>query len=359
MKNRGHVLLVLEATIGGTRRHLRDLALGLAARGWRVDVAYSPLRDPCFVDDLPLFGEAGIGCHEIRMHRGFAPIADLVAVVRLRALARRLRPDVIHCHSTKAGLVGRLAACGLGAKVLYTPHCFAFEMDSSFRGLYRLIERILVPLADRLVAVCEDEARLARGIGYRPERVRVVYNGIDASGVVRDVPKSREIVFIGRAARQKGLDILLEAYRRLLEKRPGARLSVMSDVTGALRAGLLEAGAELVPFGSQRESAAFLASGSILAMPSRWEAFPYLLLEAMAAGVPVVASEAGGVREAVRDGEEGVLIPPEAPGALAEALLRLLDSPAERDRLGRAGREAVKTWTLGRMVASIEEVYRR
>ena len=357
MKTSGHVLLVLEATIGGTRRHVREQALGLARRGWKVDLAYSLFRDPRFIDDLVLFEKAGIGCHEIPMHRGFAPFADIVAVRRLRALARRLQPDVVHCHSTKAGLVGRLALRGMSPKVIYTPHCWAFQMDSPLRGLYRLVEKALIPSTDLLLAVCKDEARLGGELGYPAEQIRVACNGIDAAECGRHVPKTREIVFIGRAARQKGLDILLEAYRLILKQRPGTRLSVMSDVTGRLRAELLEAGAEIVSFGTQAESASFLASGTVLAMPSRWEAFPYLVLEAMAAGVPVVASDVGGVDEAVSDGESAVLVPPGQPEKMANALMRLLDSPEERALLAQKAAAQGGVFTLDRLLDAVESAY--
>ena len=111
------VLLVLEATIGGTRRHLRDLALGLAARGLDVHIAYSAGRDPDFARDLALFREQGIGLAEIPMRRG-PSVRDIAAVRRLRSLIRQLRPDIVHLHSTKAGFVGRFAALGTGAAVL-------------------------------------------------------------------------------------------------------------------------------------------------------------------------------------------------------------------------------------------------
>ena len=357
MKTPGHVLLVLEATIGGTRRHVRELALGLAARGWKVDLVYSLFRDPRFIDDLALFRKAGIGCNEIPMHRGFSPLADMLAVRRLRALAKRLHPDIVHCHSTKAGLVGRLALRGMTPKVIYTPHCWAFQMDSPLRSLYRLVEKTFIPFTDLLLAVCKDEARLGQELGYPPEKIRIAYNGIDAAEYKRQAPKSREIVFIGRAARQKGLDILLEAYRRILRQRPGTRLSVMSDVSGRFRAELLEVGAEIVPFGSQKESAAFLASGAVLAMPSRWEAFPYLLLEAMAAGVPIVASDVGGVREAVRDGESSILVPPGQAARVAEDLIDLLDNPARRNQLAQKAQVKIADFTRWKMIESIESAY--
>ena len=347
------VLLVLEATIGGTRRHLRDLATGLAARGVRVHVAYSMGRDPDFAHDVALFRERGIGCTEVPMRRAPSPFHDLAAIVRLRRLIRHLRPAVVHLHSTKAGLVGRIAAIGTGVRVLYSPHCFAFEMDSRPRPLYRLAERALAPLTDILVAVCESEARAARSIGYRPDKIRVVHNGIDADAPPRVEVRDDAIAFIGRNSRQKGVDVMLEAFKRLKRLLPGARLTVMSDLDDRLRVEFVSAGAEVLPFGTADDAAALLSRASILAMPSRWEAFPYLMLEALAAGAAVVASDVGGVRECISDRENGLLVPPDDPGELAMALQELLVSEQLRKRLAAAGPRSAAKFTLSAMVDGI------
>ena len=349
------VLLVLEATIGGTRRHLRDLALGLAARGFTVHIAYSAGRDPDFARDLVLFREQGIGLTEIPMRRGLSG-RDVAAIIRLRRLIRQLRPDIVHLHSTKAGFIGRFAALGTGAAVLYSPHCFAFEMESALRPVYRLAERLLAPLADGLVAVCEHEARLARQIGWREDRVHVVYNGIAPSPTPPPTDKGG-IAFIGRNCRQKGLDILLSAWVLLKKVLPDAKLTVMSDLDDRLRAAFISAGATVLPFGTATEAAALLGESAILAMPSRWEAFPYLTLEAFAAGTAVVATDVGGVGEAVRDRETGLLVPPGNARELAMALQELLVSPALRDRLATAARKELARHSAETMLDGLAALY--
>ena len=351
------VLLVLEATIGGTRRHLRDLATGLAARGVGVHVAYSAGRDPDFARDVALFAERGIGCTEIPMRRAPSPFHDLAAIVRLRRLIRHLRPAVVHLHSTKAGLVGRIAAIGTGVRVLYSPHCFAFEMDSRLRPLYRLAERALAPLTDILVAVCENEADAGRAIGYRADKIRVVHNGIEAPAKPPAAERDGTIVFIGRNCRQKGVDVMLEAFKRLKCVRSDARLTVMSDLDESLRAAFASVGAEVLPFGTAADAAALLSRASILAMPSRWEAFPYLMLEALASGAAVVASDVGGVGECIADHENGLLVPPDDPGELAMALQELLVSDQLRKRLAASGAQSATRFTLSSMVDGIATLY--
>ncbi len=351
------VLLVLEATIGGTRRHLRDLALGLCERGFVVHIAYSALRDPDFVRDIGLFRSHGIGLTEIPMRRGPSPLRDFGAAIRLRRLIRHFKPDIIHLHSTKAGLVGRIAAVGTGVRVLYTPHCFAFEMESRLRPLYRLVERLLAPLADGLIAVCESEAEAARGIGYTDRKIHVIYNGIAPSPTPSTTSRTG-IAFIGRNCRQKGVDTLWDAWVMLKKVIPEASLTVMSDLDDETRKAFTDAGAIVRDFGTAEEAAALLADSAILAMPSRWEAFPYLLLEALSCGLAVVASDVGGVRECVRDHENGLLVAPDDARELAMALQELLVSDSLRQRLASASPASVAQFGLARMIDQTAAIYR-
>ena len=351
------VLLVLEATIGGTRRHLRDLALGLRERGFSVHVAYSALRDPDFARDIALFRSRGIGLTEIPMRRGPSPLRDCGAAIRLRRLIRDFQPDIIHLHSTKAGLVGRIAALGTGVRVIYTPHCFSFEMESRLRPLYRLAEQLLAPLTDGLIAVCENEAKAARGIGYAKRKIHVVYNGV-APCSTQQKAKGNGIAFIGRHCRQKGVDTLLEAWLMLKKVVPAASLTVMSDLDDEARKAFTDAGAIVRDFGTAEEAAALLADSAILAMPSRWEAFPYLLLEAMSCGLAVVASDVGGVRECVRDRENGLLVKPGDARELAMALQELLISDALRQRLASAASASVAEFSLSLMIDQTAAIYR-
>ena len=350
------VLLVLEATIGGTRRHLRDLALGLRERGFVVHIACSALRDPDFVRDIRLFRSHGIGLTEIPMRRGPSPLRDLGAAIHLRRLIRKFKPDVIHLHSTKAGLVGRIAAIGSGVRVIYTPHCFAFEMESRLRPLYRLAERMLAPLTDGLIAVCESEAEAARNSGYADRKIHVVYNGVEHSLPPPNV-KTNGIAFIGRNCQQKGIDTLLDAWLLLKKVVPEASLTVMSDLDDEMRKAFLDAGAVVRDFGTAKEAAALLADSAILAMPSRWEAFPYLILEAMSCGLAVVASDVGGVGECVHDRENGLLVAPGDARELAMALQELLVSDTLRQRLASAAPASAAQFSLARMIDQTAVIY--
>ncbi|MGI6495967.1 MAG: glycosyltransferase [Kiritimatiellia bacterium] len=364
-----HLLLVLEATEGGTRRHVRELSLEMLRRGFRVSLAVSTGRDPDFGrQDIPLLRDAGADVLVLPMQRGIAPFRDMACVRRLRAWMRRHRPDLVHTHSSKAGVLGRHAAACEGIPAIHTPHGFAFEMrvPSPLRAFYRAIERRMAGHTALLIAVSEAEARLARGLS--PDlRVEVVHNGIPPSSAPpAPLPSRRfDAAFIGRFGPQKAPEVFLEACGKVLAARPGARFAMMGSgdpgiaARRLLRADpALEAATSFFPRSGDCSADALLRDTKTLAMPSRWEGFPYLVLEAMAAGTPLVAADVGGVREAVRNGCEALLVPPDSPPLLARSILRLLDDTPLACRLAGAARERVGRFTLEAMADRTASLYR-
>ena len=389
-----HLVHILEATTGGTRRHLRDLVLGLDPGEFCVDVIVSLRRDPDVARDLALFRARGIGVHVIPMRRRIAPMADLVALARLVRLLRSLRPDVVHTHSSKAGFLGRLAArlAGIRAAV-HTSHAFAFEdAGAPWRGrCYRALERAAIPWTMRLIAVSEHERELALELGFSPAQVVRIPNGIAAdwnANVRRPTtnakipsepqtlnPESILVMFLGRLCRQKAPDLFLAAIPAILLQAPEARFRIVGDGPWrqwVMRQVARQAWRGHVTFGVAQEGAevaAELEATTVLVMPSRWEGMPYTLLEALQAGTPVVSAGVGGVLDVVIGPEGGrrrephaecaVLVPPDHPGMLAAAVAGLLRSPAERARLAAAGRERVRAFGLQRMLDETTAVYRK
>ena len=372
-----HVLQAIEATIGGTRRHAVDVCRGLAAAGERVTLVASALREPGFRADLEALAAAGVRVVELPMVRSIRPGMDLAHLRALERLLRRERPDVVHTHSSKAGVLGRLAALstGVGARV-HTPHTFAFLFRSMFsapqRALFRELERALCGVTDRVLAVGEGEAETMRASGVvPPERVRVVPNGVDpapflqawpadlaALGVPRGAPCAAVIGLLNVA---KGQDLALRALREPGCERAHLLLAGHGEQRPALEALARELGvAGRAHFlGWRRDVPELLAAVDVLLLPSRWEGMPYIVLEAFASGKPVVATRVDGARELVEEGRSGFLVDLESPAQLGGALARVLALPAERrEALGRAGRERVlASGTLDTMIARLRAVY--
>jgi glycosyltransferase involved in cell wall biosynthesis len=325
------IALVCEPPDGGVAEHVRRLAAGLPEHGY----------EPVVLDSRVL-----------PFRRDYRhPHRDLQA---LGALVRRLRGfDLVHAHAAKAGVLARLAA---GRRpVVYTPHCFPFVGGSAARRRFGLVvERALSPLTAATICVCEDEAGVARAAGLG--RLEVVHNGCPACEPVEpalafDGPVVGAVTVLRR---QKRIDLLLAAAPRIIDA--GAAVVVVGDgpEAEALRAAA-DPRVTFLPF--RGPSARYLRALDVYVLPSDWEAFPIGLLEAQACGVPQVATDVGGTREALVP-ETGLLVPPGDPRALADAVIALLRDPGRRAAMSDASRARhAERFTVERMVAETAAVY--
>ena len=371
------VLHVMEATIGGTRRHITEVARGQMSLGIEVHLAVSAERQPSFRGDLERLADEGVGILELPMVREVSPRLDAQHARRLVRHLRDLRPDVVHGHSSKGGALGRWASlrAGVGRRV-YSPHTLAFTFQNYFsapkRRLFRAVEAYLGRRTDRMIAVSEEEGRAVRSAGIcDPGIVRVVPNGIDIApyGDVSPVPRADLGVpesaplaaVVGLVYRAKGQDLALEALGQ-----PGCEdlhliLAGEGEEREAYQAHARRLGvADRAHFLGWRDDVpALLATADFLLLPSRWEGLPYIVLEALASGLPVVASRVDGVGGAVAEGESGFTVPVGDARALGAACARMLAAgPDARREMGRAGRARVEQrFTLEAMVRGHAAVY--
>lgn len=338
-----------------------QLARGLAARGQEVEVAVpapGPLAEAV----------AGLG---LKLH--LLPVArtyDLGAALRLGRLARDRAIDLVHTHGMLVNVPGRLAALGPGAPpTVATVHLTQgltgpVRVGGRWEGLKaRLYYRPLDTLTARAnAAVVAVSAAVRDDLvvqGYPAGRIRVIRNGIDPAGLAvpadtRDRtraalglgPADRMLLVLARLSPQKDLPTFLAALALARREQPGlvTRIAGSGPLGDALRA--QAAGLGLGPacawLGQRDDVPALLAAADALVLSSRWEGLPISVLEAMAAGLPVVATRVDGTAEAVVDGATGWLVPPGDPAALAEALRALARDPDEAARRGRAGRARVE-----------------
>lgn len=371
-----HIAHVMEATIGGTRRHLVDVALEQRRRGDDVSLLVSTLRDPGFEGDLQRLEGAGAHVHRISMVRPIRPARDLRHLRQIKAALRELRPDIVHTHSSKGGVLGRRASLstGIGARV-HTPHTFAFLFGALFgrakRAVFRSIERSLASSTHRVIAVSSSEAATIEGSGVvDPSILRTVPNGIDPARVegaaAADLaslgldPGLPVAAVIGLLYSAKGQDLALEALTaegleglQVLFVGPGDQgpLMELAEHLGVQRRVAFTGAREDVP--------AILAASDFLLLPSRWEGMPYVVLEAMAASRAVVATPVDGARDLIEDGVNGYLATSISSAALADAMGRaVLAGRGQRETLGRAGRARLEArYSVGAMVEQLDVVY--
>jgi glycosyltransferase involved in cell wall biosynthesis len=364
------ILLVHQPIDGGVARHVADLFEGLTARGHEAVLCGPGLPSASLLaatlpPDAPHV--------PLAMERAVTPRADLEGLGRLVQIVRAVRPDVVHAHSSKAGALARVGRLlNPRVPVLYTPHGYAFagffehELE---RAVYRETERGLARLTSCVLAVCEAEARLAASIGSA-RRIRVVHNGI---GAPLDRPPDPELAALAtrgpvictltQLRAGKGVETLIDALPAVLARHPGAQVAIAGD--GPLRGPLHERararGVEpAVHFlGERADPIAVLRGADIFLLTSWAESFPYVILESMAVGLPIVASDVGGVAEALVDRESGLLVRARDAAATAAALNALLDDGALRARLGAEARRAVnERFSRDAMVSGILAGYR-
>jgi glycosyltransferase involved in cell wall biosynthesis len=338
--------------IGGAERHLLTLLPALEER--EIEPLFVGLDDPAW-NPSDFYGALRVPAMRIRAPRDLDPLL-------LTRLVRGLRADVVHTHLVHADVYGGLAAALRGTPLVSTKH-----NDDPFRtGPYRYVERGLTHLARRVVTITEALRRFTiEQVGLPAGKVETIHYGMDGlpepwgENPPDDVPTDARILLaVSRLTRQKGLDVAVRALASLSEDVVLVVLSSTQEEREPLEALARELGVErrLHLLGRLPDVAAWLRRAHVLVHPARWEGFGLAVLEAMLAGLPVVASDVSSLPELVADGETGLLVPPGDAQALALAAGRALE---ERERLGAAGRNrALREFSVSRMADKTVALYR-
>lgn len=379
-ENNRRVLLVLEAALGGTGRHILDLAKGLLERDNEVHLIYSTLRaDIQFQRGLerlhsewPEFRSAGL-----RISRAVTP-GDLVVFLQLFLYLRRNGPfDVIHGHSTKAGFLARLVpGVGNAAKV-YTPHAL-MTMDpwlsSARRRAVSLLESLLARRSHRIIVVSRDEWRCALETGLPGHKLALIENGVDLTALSRRAQKRMDIRaslgipaeafcvgLIARLTEQKKPMRILEAFS-IARRKSKVPVKLVVIGYGPLESALKTRAVELelqrdVIWAGPIDGAAYVAAFDVLAHASLYEAFAYVFLEALGSGVPFVSTRVGVSEELAQSGSAGLVCEPWDAEQFARLLLLLIENPGLRASMSEAAKKVVEAFDLSRMLNKISDLY--
>ncbi len=353
--------IITLAEVGGAQSHLSALLPALTTEFDVVVAAHGPgpLREAARTA-----GAQFVALRHVR--RPLHPWHDACGLLEVAWLVRRLAPDIVHTHSSKAGVLGRLGAALAGAPVrMFTAHGWAFAAHDGWAArMYLWADRFAALLTS--VVICVSERERTEGMRARTcqrKRSVVIHNAVDVeaaprAGLAGDPPR---IISVGRMKAPKDPLTLIGALAHL---EPGTfRAMLVGDgpdwsvVAAAVRRAGLDSVVDLV--GERLDVPALLAQADVFVLASLSEGLPMSLLEAMAAGLPVVASAVGGVPEAVIDGETGLLVAPGDAATMAQALRTLLGDPDLRRRLGAAGHErALAMFDLPRFRDAHARLYR-
>jgi glycosyltransferase involved in cell wall biosynthesis len=348
--------------IGGAQIHVRDLAFAARDHGQTpalITSGQGPLVDG--------FRQAGIPVVLLpHLTAPIRPWRDFRALGEIRRALAELRPDLVAAHSSKAGLLGRLAGRSLRIPVVFTVHGWAFTpgVPGSRAAVYRRLERMAGPLASRLITVSEFDRRLALEARIAsPDRIVTVHNGMPDVGPDLRADPARtppRIVMVARFEPQKDHATLIRALAGLRD-RPW-ELDLIGEGPGmaAMRtlAAELGVGDRIRFLGQRMDVQRLLAAAQLGVLITNWEGLPLSILEAMRAGLPVVASDVGGIAETIRDGQTGYLVARGAVEQVRERVGRLLAESALRGTFGAAGRALFeRQFTLEHCVTRTLAVY--
>lgn len=348
--------------IGGSERHLLVLLPALRAHG--IEATFAGLDDP---DGRPepfyeALSEAGVPFVRVRSPRDLDP----ALAVRLVRAARPFRPELLHTHLVHADVYGAAASLALRVPLVSTKH-----NDDPFRaGRFRQLEQLIVRRCSRVIAITESLRRFnVERVGLPAAKLTVVRYGLDE--VPRAWSENPELrvrdgapllLAVSRLVPQKGIDVAIRALPAIRERHPEAMLVVAGEgpererLTALARSLRVADGLKLP--GRAGDVEALLRRATMLVHPARWEGFGLVLLEAMLAGLPIVASRVSAIPEVVVDGATGLLVEPDQPGELAAAVVALLDDEALGQALGQAGLERARAeFSVARMTRETAAVY--
>ncbi len=300
------------------------------------------------------------------LQRAINPIQDGSALIALQEIIKEFQPDFVSAHSSKAGSLGRLACQLLGVPCIFTAHGWAFTegVPQPLRNVYRFLEKLLEPLASKIICVSEHDRQLGLQAGMSAQRLITIRNGMpDIPSAGRANPGSGQPVRIATIARfdaQKDYATLLQACQPI----PNVQLDLVGD--GAQLPAMQELAKNLgmidrVNFlGFRSDVSDILAQAHIFTLISNWEGFPITTVEAMRAGLPVVVSDVGGAAEAITEGQTGYSIPRGDIATLHHRLAALVADPILRNQMGAAARHRYEAeFTFEHMFEQTMVVYQK
>jgi glycosyltransferase involved in cell wall biosynthesis len=343
------ILHAVRAPVGGIFRHILDLANGQAERGHHVGILTDSLtggeRAAAALDKIA--PRLKLGVHRIAIRREPGP-ADILVWMQFTRLIRQLNPDVLHGHGAQAGAFVRLRRRSPNVIRVYTPHggSLHFPLDTIKGALYSRLERALMNSTELFLfesAFARDTYQ--RTIGVPAGLVRCVFNGVTADEFdpITRTEDATDIVYVGEFRAIKGADLLVDAVARLRADGKPVTLTLAGDgeETEALKAQVekLDLGHSVRFIGHVKARYGF-SKGKLLVVPSRGDSMPYVVIEAAAAGIPIVAANVGGIPE-IFGAHTDALFAPNIVGAVADAIENALDDPAAAQARAKALRERV------------------
>ncbi len=380
--------IITQSELGGAQRNVLDLTRSLKNE-YEIIVAAGPDGGGLFFEMLE---KNNISCIRLKyLRRAINPFNDWLAFCEIKKLLKTEKPDILHLHSSKAGILGSVAAKkmrGGGAKIIYTVHGAVFEASFNplLRRIFLWLEKFTARFKDKIICVSANDKKLWLKYQAAPEeKLTVIHNGVDF-GTMEFLPRAaaREYLFglsapLFAAARGSGSDLkiigtianfypekgleyfILAAETILKQKQKNIIFTIIGDGSQRelLEAMIKEHSLEksFVLAGTIPNASKYLKALDVFVLSSIKEGLPYTILEAMAAQLPIVASWIGGLPEMIKNETNGFLVLPRNPEMLAEKIISLLDNPSLAQQFIRASQEKINDFSLEKMVEETKKIY--
>ncbi|WP_310489039.1 glycosyltransferase family 4 protein [Chamaesiphon sp. VAR_69_metabat_338] len=353
--------VITKAELGGAQAHVYDLMNSLH-RDYEVHLAVGAAG---VLTEKAI--DLGIKVHIIdNLKRSINPTSDLKSIQQCIAIIKLIQPDLVHCHSSKAGVVARIAAWRCRVPVIFTAHGWGFDPRSPLiqRNIALGVEKILAPISTKVICVSESDRQLAIALKVTsPELAVTIHNGIENKPIATAAPERQppKLIMVARFNRaQKDQQTLMQAIAKL--KEPVELLLVgtgpdwEASKTIAKDLGITDRVSFL---GDRLDVPELLANSQIFVLSTHYEGAPISILEAMRCGLPIIATNVNGIPEQVADGETGLLVPHQDVDALTAAIANLIKNPDLRQQMGVAGKHKfAKEFTVEQMAEKTELLYR-
>lgn len=392
--------IVTQGEWGGAQRYVYDLATNLKD-GFEVLVAVGEKNGKNDLQNkIERLKDRKITIVQLQhLTRDISPVKDTLAIFELAKLYKTIRPDIVHLNSSKAGIIGSLAklmAYGLGLNVIYTVHGWVFNEPNRWFGrwLYKFLEKLTARWKDKIIVLSEQDFLSGKQLGIPEEKLVKIPLGIEMPKFLDREAARRFLdprwnlpptaigggndILVGTIAnlyKTKGIDILVEAINLLerdsstpppfvkggVARNDSVRFVVIGEgperksLENLIKKYHLENIVFLI--GALDNAARYLPAFDLFILPSRKEGLPYTLLETMAQGIPIIATNTGGVPSLIRSGESGLLVEAEHPRRLANTILWAIDNPEEMKKHAERASENVKSLTIEKMVESTKTTY--
>ena len=359
MKRKKVLYVITQAEMGGAQRYLYDLATSSDAQNYDISVAIGQGQDQSLINELK--GKNIITYQIKHLVRQVSPLNDILAIFELRKIYKRIKPDVIHLNSSKAGVLGSLAnhtIAKISYNIVYTAHGWVFNepMNKIKKILYWSLEKITSQPKDKIICVSEFDRQTA--IKYKiagAKKLTTIHNGLDNNLMVfltkeearKELKLPTDKTIVGTVAnfyKTKGLEYFIKAIKELNDENIIGVIIGEGDLRMELKKLISSLGLKnkLLLLGKHTNASKYLKAFDIYACSSVKEGFPYSILEAMAAKLPIISTNVGGIPEMIKDNNNGLLVEPKNPEILSEEIKLLIKNQDLSQKLAEKAEQDVK-----------------